>query len=307
MMQNFVIGLLALLFGGQWLLSDSPVWGAAAFFMALLLLVRVKKAGRQEARHLQMGDMPPEYAAMVQESWAKALADHERLAKVQTKIRDAELRRHLKELVQESSRMLDYLEPRAERVLAARRFIDYYQDRAANFSEEYLSLEQTGLETEQVRQTRARLKETLLGFEAAYAAEFEKILNPQLMDMDAEMSVMQQHFETEGLTHGKKTESAARSGEKAENRKTAKGWRPADFSGVPSSERGNVIKDKIILSLLAIFLGAIGAHKFYRGKTIQGVFYVLFCWSFLPAFIGFCEGLHYLFMPLDRYYKKYYR
>lgn len=242
---------------------------------------------------------------MVQESWEKALADHKRLTEVQARIHDAELRGRLGKLLQESSRMLDYLEPRAERVLAARRFIDYYQDRAASLSEEYLSLEQTGLETEQVRQTRARLKETLLGFEAAYAAEFEKILNPQLMDMEAEMAVMQHHFEAEGLSDGRQAGAAAQ--RNAEGQETAKGWRHGGFSMIPPAERGNVIKDKIILSLLAIFLGTVGAHKFYRGKTVQGVLYVMFCWSFLPALVGFCEGMRYLFMPLDRYYKKYYR
>ena len=301
-MRNSILGLMVLIFGGLWLTSDTAAWGAAAL-LAALLLVLAGRTGRQKTRRLQTKDMPPQYAAMAQESWAKALADHKRLAEVQTKIHDAQLRQHLGHLVQESSRILEYLEPRAERVLAARRFIDYYQDRAASLSEEYRSLEQTGLETEQVRQTRARLKNTLLGFEAAYAAEFEKILNPQLMDMDAEMSVVQHHFETEGLTGDSPAKTAAKEGYD----RPAKSWHQADLGIVPPSERGNVIKEKVIASLLAIFLGAVGAHKFYRGKTVQGVLYVIFCWSFLPALIGFCEGLHYLFMPVDRYYKKYYR
>lgn len=306
-MQNAILGVMVLIFGSQWLRTGASAWGAVALLLALVLIVQAKRTGWQEKRRLQTKDMTPEYAAMVQESWKKALADHKRLAEVQPRIHDAELRGYLGQLVQESSRMLDYLEPRAERVLTARRFIDYYQDRAASLSEEYLSLEQTGLETEQVRQTRARLKETLLGFEAAYAAEFEKILNPQLMDMDAEMAVMQHHFEAEGLADGRPAGAFAESGRQAEGRSTAKGWRHGRFSVIPPAERGSVIKDKIILSLLAIFLGAVGAHKFYRGKTMQGVLYVMLCWSFLPAFVGFCEGMRYLFMPLDRYYKKYYR
>jgi TM2 domain-containing membrane protein YozV len=46
--------------------------------------------------------------------------------------------------------------------------------------------------------------------------------------------------------------------------------------------------------ILAIFLGGIGAHKFYLGQTGAGIVYLLFCWTFIPAFIGFIEGIVYL-------------
>lgn len=48
--------------------------------------------------------------------------------------------------------------------------------------------------------------------------------------------------------------------------------------------------------LLALFLGGLGLHKFYMGKTIQGLFYLLFCWTGVPAFIGVIEGIVYCFM-----------
>lgn len=305
-MRMVILGLFVIILA-QWLITREPLYGMSAAIIGVLWVVSVIVARKRQSEDswqpIETKNISPEYVSMVQESWEKAQNDHQRLAEVQTKIQDAELRKHLGTLVQVSSRILAYLKPRAERVLTARRFIDYYQDRAVKLSEEYQSLEQTGLETEQVRQTRARLKETLFGFEAAYAAEFEKIINPQLMDMDAEMSVMQQHFKTEGLSDTEEHKNAARQ----ERRDSASLWRQTDCSVVPPEERGNVIKNKIILSLLAIFLGSVGAHKFYRGKTFQGVLYVMFCWSFLPAFIGFCEGMRYLFMPVDHYYKKYYR
>jgi TM2 domain-containing membrane protein YozV len=46
--------------------------------------------------------------------------------------------------------------------------------------------------------------------------------------------------------------------------------------------------------ILAIFLGGLGAHKFYLGQTGAGIVYLLFCWTFIPAFIGFIEGIVYL-------------
>ena len=34
--------------------------------------------------------------------------------------------------------------------------------------------------------------------------------------------------------------------------------------------------------LLALLLGGVGMHRFYLGKPFSGVFYLLFCWTFIP-------------------------
>ena len=41
--------------------------------------------------------------------------------------------------------------------------------------------------------------------------------------------------------------------------------------------------------LLAFFLGGIGIHKFYAGKTGAGILYLIFCWSGIPVIISFIE------------------
>lgn len=54
------------------------------------------------------------------------------------------------------------------------------------------------------------------------------------------------------------------------------------------------IKSKIAAGILAIFLGGIGVHKFYLGKIGMGILYLCFCWTYIPAVIGFIEGIIYL-------------
>jgi TM2 domain-containing membrane protein YozV len=53
-------------------------------------------------------------------------------------------------------------------------------------------------------------------------------------------------------------------------------------------------KNRVVAALLAIFLGGLGAHKFYLGRTGWGIAYLLLCWTLLPCIVGIVEGLMYL-------------
>ena len=54
------------------------------------------------------------------------------------------------------------------------------------------------------------------------------------------------------------------------------------------------VKSKLAAGLLGIFLGGFGVHKFYMGKIGLGILYLCFCWTYVPAIIGFIEGIIYL-------------
>lgn len=61
--------------------------------------------------------------------------------------------------------------------------------------------------------------------------------------------------------------------------------------GLPSYSGAE--KNQTTAGLLALFLGGLGIHKFYLGKGGQGVLYILFCWTFIPAVIAFIEAIIY--------------
>ena len=63
-------------------------------------------------------------------------------------------------------------------------------------------------------------------------------------------------------------------------------------------------KDKTTAAILGILLGSFGAHKFYMGKTGQGVLYLIFCWAFIPGVLGLIEGITYLGMSEDDFLAK---
>lgn len=51
------------------------------------------------------------------------------------------------------------------------------------------------------------------------------------------------------------------------------------------------LKSQTVAGLWCGFLGGFGAHRFYLGKTVSGILYLLFCWTYIPALIASVEML----------------
>lgn len=64
-------------------------------------------------------------------------------------------------------------------------------------------------------------------------------------------------------------------------------------------------KSRVVAGVLGLLLGGIGAHKFYLARPFQGLIYLLLCWTFIPAIVGFIEGIAYLCMSESGFARKY--
>jgi TM2 domain-containing membrane protein YozV len=64
-------------------------------------------------------------------------------------------------------------------------------------------------------------------------------------------------------------------------------------------------RSKTTAALFAIFLGGVGIHRFYLGRPVSGMLYLVFCWTLIPAFIGFLEGLILLSISEDDFAQRY--
>ncbi len=60
-----------------------------------------------------------------------------------------------------------------------------------------------------------------------------------------------------------------------------------DLASYPALQRNVVSKTTYLL--LAFFLGGLGGHKFYAGKTGLGILYLVFCWTYIPSLIALIE------------------
>jgi TM2 domain-containing membrane protein YozV/ribosomal protein L40E len=75
--------------------------------------------------------------------------------------------------------------------------------------------------------------------------------------------------------------------------------------GVRASTPSGGEHNKTTAALLALFLGGLGAHKFYLGRSGMGLIYLVFCWTLIPALISLVEGIQFLSMSESEFAMKY--
>lgn len=72
-----------------------------------------------------------------------------------------------------------------------------------------------------------------------------------------------------------------------------------------SSGGANAETDQVVAGIFAILLGGLGVHKFYQGNVRNGVIYLCFFWTMIPALLGLVEGILMLVADEEEYAEKY--
>lgn len=316
-----------IIFGGMGAAGELPQIGTAVLMLGLALGGHTIYNWRKNNNtpHLSLKDIDEEKAQLLSENFDKAVTDYKYLQSNQGKLGDKEINSHLQRMQRTAKNLILHLEKHPERIPSAFKFIDYYQDRAVKIVQQYQELEETELSTDKVRDLKERMKSALASLDEAYTEQFERVLNEQMLSVDAELKVMEQQFDAEGIKQRQTT--IIDLGELDDdgnviynpyNKQLGRKHKPkfgrpvADLNNltvIPEGKRAMVIHRKIVQSALAIFFGALGAHKFYQGKTLAGFFRLFLTLTFvmlpLMSFIGFCEGIRYLFMSIDDFYLQY--
>ena len=65
------------------------------------------------------------------------------------------------------------------------------------------------------------------------------------------------------------------------------------------------MKKRSTAILLALLLGGLGIHRFYLNKNVSGIFYLIFCWTFIPMIIAFIEVFVFLSYTDEDFVKEY--
>lgn len=84
----------------------------------------------------------------------------------------------------------------------------------------------------------------------------------------------------------------------------AKNVYPLGKSALQASTKKGA-KTKTAATLWALFLGALGAHKFYLGAWGWGLVYLIFCWTYIPLILAIVETVRYVTLSDESFQERY--
>lgn len=170
-----------------------------SLLFAVLLFAAVWLITKPERKGKNAGWQPDDQEKELLRSMKEARKDFESIRRSMGRIRDGQLRQQTEEMCRAAGNVLAYLEKHPEKIPAARRFIDYYQDTASALLAKYVELESAGLTEGQTQGLTENMKRAAAALTEAFQKQLGKMVENEVTDMEADVAVLEQVMRMEGL------------------------------------------------------------------------------------------------------------
>lgn len=179
------IAFLVLLFLVKWNFFIDTALALGIFASLTFLLKPREKIGSIYVEGLPDGEELKKYLEDARE-------DFTAIETCKRKIRDLEVKTEVEKLNQTAEKIIAFLEENPGKIRLARQFIDYYQDTASSLLQKYVKLQDTNLSTNEVQKLKAETAKAVKTLNTVFEGQFQKLLRNEMMDMDAEIRLLQQ-------------------------------------------------------------------------------------------------------------------
>ena len=181
----------ALLVGLGWNILLCMGLSIVSYAGFLLVLRPVRRIGRIDIEKLGNGEV-------LHERLQEAGRDYRRMREAADRIQAPGLRQSASELIAIAENILKFLTDNPKKIPSARRYIDYYQETAANVLENYVELQDTRLLTDESEKIFQNTAQAVLTLKDAFRMQFQKLMQNELMDMEADLNLLKQTLRSEG-------------------------------------------------------------------------------------------------------------
>lgn len=179
------IAFLVLLFLVKWNFFIYAALALGIFASLTFLLKPREKIGGIYVEGLPDGEELKKYLEDARE-------DFTAIETCKRKIRDLEVKTEVEKLNQTAEKIIAFLEENPGKIRLARQFIDYYQDTASSLLQKYVKLQDTNLSTNEVQKLKSETAKAVKTLNTVFEGQFQKLLRNEMMDMDAEIRLLQQ-------------------------------------------------------------------------------------------------------------------
>ena len=182
---------LLLFLAAGWNLAAAALLCILLYFGLGLILKPRKKIGGIDVEKIQGGEE-------LQKLLEEARKDLKQISRAAREITNIKAKEDAEALEAGGRRILSYLEENPEKISMARRFFTYYLDTAAGLLERYTQLQETGLRTPEVTETLRKTAGTFPVLNEVFEKQFTRLMEGELMDVEAEISLLENTLKMEG-------------------------------------------------------------------------------------------------------------
>ena len=182
---------LLLFLAAGWNLAAAALLCILLYFGLGLLLKPRKKIGGIDVEKIQGGEE-------LQKLLEEARNDLKQISRAAREITNIKAKEDAEALEAGGRRILSYLEENPEKISMARRFFTYYLDTAAGLLERYTQLQETGLRTPEVTEALRKTAGTFPVLNEVFEKQFTRLMEGELMDVEAEISLLENTLKMEG-------------------------------------------------------------------------------------------------------------
>lgn len=117
-----------------------------------------------------------------------------------SKIPDAKISSLLREMEDTTRKIFAQLESDKSQVKQCRQFLNYYLPTTIHLLERYVELQDQGAGTGSVREAMRKIEQTLSTVNSAFRRQLDSLFEKDVVDITAEITVMEQLLKSQGLT-----------------------------------------------------------------------------------------------------------
>jgi hypothetical protein len=168
----------------QWTAGTGALLALGCYVSLSLLLTPVFRIGGVNLE----GVKNSEEIVMLLEEGEKDLDSIKRMMDAS---KDPEIRAKAQGVYREGGRIVDYIKKNPAKAVMARRFFNYYLDKAEEILKKYHDLMSAGIETDRLRALKDKTLSALESIARGMVLQFSKLISSEVIDIEADIKLLE--------------------------------------------------------------------------------------------------------------------
>jgi hypothetical protein len=111
--------------------------------------------------------------------------------------KDPRIQEKARSVYREGRKIIEFIKKNPQKAMLARRFFNYYLDKANAILTKYNNLASVEIETERLTALKEKTLKALESFSKGMVSQFSKLISSEVMDIEAEINLLESTIKTE--------------------------------------------------------------------------------------------------------------